>query len=57
MVVPTVNVERLRSYESDKLLALERQLAEGVEHAEEARKRALEEAKAKKRKAKKKKQH
>jgi hypothetical protein len=53
--VSAVNVERLRTFPSEKLLGLERQLNEAVGREEEARKRRIEEAKAKKRKAKKKK--
>lgn len=51
----TVDVERLRSFSADKFLAMERQLFEAVSREDEARLRRVEEAKAKKRKAKKKK--
>lgn len=49
------NLERLKSFPSERFLAFEKQILDGISREEENRKRALEEQRAKKRKSKKKK--
>ncbi len=49
------NVERLKSFPTERYLAFEKQVLDGIAREQEARRKAIEEARAKKRKSKKKK--
>ncbi len=49
------NMERLKSFVSERFLSFEKSILDAIQREEENRKRALEEQRAKKRKSKKKK--
>ena len=51
------NVERLKSFPTERYLAFEKQVLDGIAREQEARRKAIEEARAKKRKSKKKKKN